>query len=53
MSTPPRCGARSLLVTGSVAELAPEQRPDVYFEKPFKAEVFMAAVTKALAGSAA
>lgn len=48
-----RSGARSLLVTGSVAELAPEQRPEVYFEKPFKVEVFMAAVTKALARSAA
>lgn len=44
-----RDGAKSLLVTGSVAELAPEQLPDVYFEKPFKLEVFMAAVTKALA----
>lgn len=48
-----RSGAKSLLVTGSVAELAPEQRPAVYFEKPFKVEDLMAAVTKALAGSLA
>lgn len=41
-------GARSLLVTGSVQEVAPEQLPEVYFEKPFKVEVFMAAVAKAL-----
>ncbi len=44
-----RAGARSLLVSGSVAILPPEQIPDVYFEKPFKAEIFMAAVDKALA----
>lgn len=43
-----RDGAKSLLVTGSVEELAPEQRPDVYLEKPFKVEVFMATVSKAL-----
>ena len=43
-----RDGAKSLLVTGSVAELEPKQRPDIYFEKPFKVEVFMAAVSKAL-----
>lgn len=43
-----QAGAKSLLVSGSVAILAPEQIPDVYFEKPFKAEVFMAAVNKAL-----
>lgn len=42
-------GAKSLLVSGSVATLAPEQVPDVYVEKPFKAEVLMAAVNKALA----
>lgn len=47
-----RGGARSLLVTGSVAELAPEQLPEVYFEKPFNLDVFMAAVTNALAGPA-
>jgi len=47
-----RDGAKSLLVTGSVAELAPEQLPGVYFEKPFKIEVFMAAVTAALDGPA-
>ena len=44
-----RAGAKSLLVSGSVAILAPEHIPDVYFEKPFKVEVFMAAVAKALA----
>lgn len=44
-----QAGAKSLLVSGSVAILPPEQVPDVYFEKPFKAEVFLAAVTKALA----
>ena len=37
-----------LLVSGSVGILAPEQIPAVYFEKPFKAEVFMAVVNKAL-----
>lgn len=41
-------GARSLLVTGSVHEVAPEQLPEMYFEKPFKVEIFMAAVAKAL-----
>jgi two-component system nitrogen regulation response regulator GlnG len=44
-----RAGTKSLLVTGSVAELAPDELPSVYFEKPFKLEVFMAAVTEALA----
>ena len=44
-----RTGAKSLLVTGSVAELATDDLPSVYFEKPFKMEVFIAAVTKALA----
>ena len=44
-----RAGAKSLLVSGSVAILAPEHIPDVYFEKPFKEEIFMAAVAKALA----
>ena len=44
-----KTGARSLLVTGSVAELTPEQLPETYFEKPFKVEVLMAAVAKALA----
>lgn len=42
-------GARSLLVTGSLAELAPEQLPEVYLEKPLDLEAFMAAVTDALA----
>lgn len=45
-------GARSLLVTGSMAELAPEQLPEVYFEKPFNLDVFMSAVTDALSGPA-
>lgn len=40
--------AKSLLVTGSVHEADPGQLPAVYFEKPFKLEAFMAAVTKAL-----
>jgi len=44
-----QAGAKSLLVSGSVAILAPEHIPDVYFEKPFKVEVFMAAVAEALA----
>lgn len=44
-----RDGTKSLLVTGSLGELPPEQRPEVYLEKPFKLEAFMAAVTKALA----
>ena len=44
-----KTGARSLLVTGSVAELTPEQLPETYFKKPFKVEVLMAAVAKALA----
>lgn len=41
-------GVKSLLVTGSAAELEPGQRPDICFEKPFKVDVFMAAVSKAL-----
>jgi len=45
-----RRDTRSLLVTGSISELAPEQLPEVYFEKPFKAEVLMAAVHRILAG---
>ena len=44
-----QAGAKCLLVTGSVEILPPEQIPDAYFEKPFKVEVFMAAVAKALA----
>lgn len=44
-----RTGAKSLLVSGSVAILAPEHIPAVCFEKPFKEEIFMAAVAKALA----
>lgn len=36
-------------MTGSLAELAPEQLPEVYFEKPLDLEAFMAAVTYALA----
>ena len=41
-------GTGSLLVSGSIGILAPEQIPDMYFEKPFIAEVFMAAVHKAI-----
>ena len=37
-----------LLVSGSIGALALEQIPAIYFEKPFKAEVFMAVVNKAL-----
>ncbi|OIO04953.1 MAG: hypothetical protein COX65_04665 [Elusimicrobia bacterium CG_4_10_14_0_2_um_filter_56_8] len=40
--------AKSLLVTGSVAELDPVELPKVYFEKPFKHELFMTEVAKAL-----
>ncbi len=43
-----QAGARGLLVSGSLGILPPEQIPAVYFEKPFKAEVFMAAVNKVL-----
>jgi len=43
-----RDGAKSLLVTGSVSSLDPALLPTVYFEKPFKLEVFMAAVARAL-----
>lgn len=43
-----RAGAKSLLVTGSVAEIEPDQLPPVYFEKPLKLGDFMAAVAKAL-----
>ena len=44
-----RDGARSLLVTGSLAEVDQSQLPDAYLEKPFKLEVLMAAVNEALA----
>lgn len=44
-----RNDAKSLLVTGSICELPPDQRPETYFEKPFKLEPFMCAVTEALA----
>lgn len=43
-----RDGAKSMLVTGSVAELTTEQLPSVYFEKPFKSEALLAAVKKTL-----
>lgn len=43
-----RDSAKTLLVTGSVAGLAPEVLPEVYFEKPFDHEIFLAAVEKAL-----
>lgn len=44
-------GAKSLLVTGSTLELEPKLLPESvrYFEKPFKIEPFLSAVTKALA----
>ncbi|HAT73198.1 MAG TPA: hypothetical protein DCS63_10320 [Elusimicrobia bacterium] len=46
-----REGAKCLLVTGSVSELDPKlvQEAGCYFEKPFKIQVFMAAVEEALA----
>lgn len=40
-----------LLVSGSIGILAPEQTPAVYLEKPFKAEVLMAEVNKALSSA--
>jgi len=43
-----QAGARSLLVSGSLGILTPEQIPAGHFEKPFKAEVFMATVNKVL-----
>lgn len=43
-----RDGAKSLLVTGSVEELDSDQLPEAYIEKPFKLEVLMSAVAKAL-----
>jgi len=46
-----KTGAKCLLVTGSPAQLDPKliRYEDQYFEKPFKLEVFMKAVKKALA----
>lgn len=41
-------GAKSLLVTGSVEEADPALLPDIYFEKPFQLNDFLAAVEKAL-----
>jgi DNA-binding NtrC family response regulator len=43
-----RAGAKSLLVTGSVEQADPELLPEIYFEKPFDFEIFMATVTAAL-----
>jgi len=43
-----KAGARSLLVTGSVHEVAPAALPKVYFEKPFNLQAFMEAVDEAL-----
>ncbi len=43
-----RAGAKSLLVTGSVAEIDPGELPAVYFEKPFNVEEFMATVAMSL-----
>lgn len=46
-----KAGARSLLVTGSAPADKELDLPDsaAYFEKPFKVDVFMAAVEEALA----
>ncbi|MDA8243202.1 MAG: response regulator [Elusimicrobia bacterium] len=41
-------GRRSLLVTGSLHEAAPERLPELYFEKPFDVAEFLAAVASAL-----
>jgi len=41
-------GAKSLLVTGSVEEADPKLLPEMYFEKPFNLELFMATVAAAL-----
>jgi DNA-binding NtrC family response regulator len=43
-----QAGARSLLVSGSLSILDPQQLPPVVIEKPFKAEVFISEVTKVL-----
>lgn len=43
-----KAGARSLLVTGSVHQVAPESLPKFYFEKPFNLQAFMEAVEEAL-----
>lgn len=43
-----QAGGKSLLVTGSLHEVALEQLPEMYFEKPFRADVLMAAVDMAL-----
>lgn len=48
-----KAGAKSLLVTGSVHEVAPEALPEYYFEKPFNLQDFMSAVDKALGVSPA
>lgn len=45
-------GAKSLLVTGSVEEADPELLPEMYFEKPFDLELFMATVAEALESGA-
>ncbi|MGD9642086.1 MAG: response regulator [Elusimicrobiales bacterium] len=43
-----KAGAKSLLVTGSVHQVAPEALPKFYFEKPFNLQAFMEAVEEAL-----
>lgn len=43
-----REGAKSLLVTGSVEKLDPQQLPEMFFTKPFELDAFMAAVDEAL-----
>jgi len=42
-------GAKSMLVTGSASMLESEHLPAVYFEKPFKLDVLLAAVASTLA----
>jgi len=43
--------AKCILVSGSVTEIEPKQLPSLagYFKKPINIDIFMAAVTKALA----
>ncbi len=43
-----QAGARSLLVSGSLSMLDPEQLPPVVIEKPFNPEAFISEVNKAL-----
>lgn len=43
-----RPGAKSILVSGSMAGMDPGQLPEVCFKKPFNLDEFMAAVANAL-----